>query len=292
MKLESSGTGTRPLVLVQKALKWGENSTPGAEYNREQRQKPMLISRKREAWITRKDTDPPAPLTETRVNEMINGALSRFGKQELPTALKPINDALAGLSGIKEMVEKLSTKPAGDQGDQGQGQDQGDQGRGKGKGKDVIPPELNARFQELERSSKKLAEDLAAEKKARDDAEKRALETERASQVRGAMNGLQFASVDAGDDAFGIVLPMVRKDESGHWIGGPEDSPLPVAEFVKQYITTKKPHFLAATGRSGAGSGGGQQRGKQTFSFEAIKPGMTPDDAVAAAKEIEKALVG
>jgi len=242
---------------------------------------------------TRKDE---TPITEVRINEMINGALTRFGKDDLPKALAGIVTQVSALATATTKVtdqltalQKAKDDGDGDTGDGNTGD--GNTGDGDSNTGDTGDPQLNARMRQLEAQNKKLAGQVSDLTKSGLEKEQQAQRTDQESHVREAIGAFNFVDPSASADAFVIINGMTKRDDAGELIIGSGADVLPMADFVKDFFPSKRPYMLAAEakGGSGAGNESGNNSAKQ-IKLEQIIPGASDADLQAAAAQIVKSL--
>lgn len=232
---------------------------------------------------------PPA-LTLQLVNDSINSALARFQKDHLPgvitaavtTATKGLTDQFATVGTTMAAIQESLTNRGGGEGD-------GDKKKkAEQQGDDGMTPAIRAAFEKLSRENATLKTGQETLTKAKDDADARALKTAKESSLRGALAQFQFAGTEAAEDAFNLLLPKIEVEEG---TGAFLSDGLPLADFVTNFIPTKKPHLLAPVGKGGAGAAnGGQRGGQKAFTMEDIKPGMSNDEIARASSTILAAI--
>lgn len=153
-----------------------------------------------------------------------------------------------------------------------------------------VDPALNSQMLELKRSNEKLVTDMAAIVKQREDADKRADDSERMSIVNTALGGFQFATDAARQTAVEKILPQIKRTDVGTLVAG--DNLTPEA-FIKDFLPTQHAYLLASVGVGGSGiTPGQQQRGGQAVDLDSIKPGMAPEARAAAIQAITVAGAG
>jgi len=234
------------------------------------------------------------------VNKAINGALARFGKDELPKSIKAavteatkpfttqfenIGTALTGIT--EKLGDGGGSGGAGGGTGGGAGGNKGGAGGGT-EGDDGMTPAARAKFANIEKLLKQTNDRLETTDKAREAAELKAKVTEKNSAIKQALSALQFTDPGALDDAFAAVAGQIDFDpDSGELIG----NGLPVAEFVKGFIEEKKPYLLAPVNKGGAGAGSGNRKGGTPGTqFEDIRPGMTAQQSQKTAQDILAAM--
>ncbi len=226
--------------------------------------------------VTRHEDPPPGTITEDRVNTIVNGAIAKV-KNELTTSVKdmltPFGDQFKTLTeGLTALQTSIAAGAPDDK---------------KKKVDGELPPEVNLQLKQLNDKVGKQEKDLADEKKRREEAEATTKKTEKESKLRTALGQFNFASPDAAEDAFTLLQSKVDFDSDGKLVA----DGLPMEDFVKDYIPSKKAHLLAQTGKGGAGASAGSNKGGAgAFQIEAIKPGMSVEDQARAAGAIRQAI--
>lgn len=211
------------------------------------------------------------------VNQAINGAMAKL-KTEVMTsvtgAMKPfegLNDTLKTITDNLATLQTATPPPPDD----------------KKKKDGELPPEVNAQLKALNDTVRKQGDQLTAEKTARETAEKAARDGAKASALRAELDQFDFSSPEAKDDAFTLASGLVNYDDTGNLVA----EGLPMKDFVKDFVTTKKRHLLAPENRGGTGANKGTHKpGQGAFQLENIKPGMSLDDQMAAAAAIRAVL--
>jgi len=229
------------------------------------------------------DKDKVIPVTEVRINEMINGAMKRFASTDLPKALEAVTTQMEGfqtvsttlVEEIKALKDKEPVTPKVDD-------------KGGDKGGD---PEMNARMKQYEADNKKLlglVDTLKTEGEAK---EARAIVVDKESKVRQALGELNFVDGSAAEDAFHIVNRMVKRADDGDLTVGEDTEALPLADFVKTVLPKQRPYLLAADGVVGSGAGIGKPEAPNPkVSLEGIVPNADEAYLASVAKEIVKNL--
>lgn len=220
---------------------------------------------------------------EKRVNEIVNGALSRWSKDELPKTLKTSFETVtAGFNDqfklITENLTALATPPGTSTGKEKDG-----------KGGDELSPAVKAKFGEFEKIIKAQGETITNSENLRVAAEKRAKDTQKESKIRASLGQFTFATPDAAEDAYILVNGKVDFNDDGDLLA----DGLLLEDFVKTYIPEKKNYLLASTGKGGSGASNGTAKGnKAKVDIEKIGPGMSADDTRNTISAILDALPG
>lgn len=220
-------------------------------------------------------------IDETKVNEMINGAVNRMVKDELPKffteQMKPFNtqfttiaDTLKGFQTTLTGLKPVPVEPTKEELEKG------------------ITPEVKGMLKRLEDAQKVTNDQLATEKKLREEAQAKSFETDKQSKVRTALGGYDFVTPEAAEDAFQLIHGQVQVDEAtGNLIAGG----LPLSDYVTDAIMTKRAHLLKPVGKGGSGaSGGSTKQGQGGFDIDKIHSGMTDAERAQAAGAIARAL--
>ena len=221
------------------------------------------------------------------VDAKVGAKFDDFKKSGLSDAIKaqvePVNSQLAT---INDALAKLVA---------GQGSPGGaGEAVGTGAGRQQLPPEANARFKELTDQLKSYGAEISTLKTAKEQAERRAEETERFSTIRTALNGLPFVNDKAAETAFSIVSPHVRRLDDGSLVAGISGDNFPVDAFTKDYLQKDHGYLFRTTGASGSGApatGSGLRMGAKA-DINSIKVGMKQEDRQAAVDAISAALQG
>lgn len=235
---------------------------------------------------TRGESAPPsdqansASITETKVHEIVNGALKRMETQVLPSLLKPIEERQTNF--LADLTSKLdSLKPVSSSDGSKNKSDETNTSPG-------LAPEVSARIHALETQSKRDADKLTKLEEERRKAEERSLKTDKESKIRSVLSGFTFVSPEAADDLFNLLDGAISRTESGELIGGDN---LPFDVFIKDYVPAKKAHFLAPAGKGGSGATGGTTRhDNNRVNLEDIKPGMDQASIAKTAAAIRAAI--
>lgn len=186
----------------------------------------------------------------------------------LGEALKPVNDAIAGIT------SKLNEKPADKKDDVPDDL------------KD-LPPAVRARLLagdtkigDLEKTMRQLKEDKEA-------SDKRAEKADREAKINDALGKYHFINDEAKHAARRLIeMEVARDDKTGELIAGG----LPLGDFVNEALTKKHDYFLAKEDVGGSGAGKGITRAPQTGTqIEDIKPNMTQDERLAVTRAIAAA---
>lgn len=222
----------------------------------------------------------PASLSEARVHEIVNGAFKRVETQVIPSLLKPIEERqttfLADLTAKLDSITK-TPDPGGDKSPSDKDKNAS------------VSPDVAARIHSLEQQSKRDADKLAKLEQERVNAENRSLNTEKESKIRSVLAEFSFVSKDAADDVFSIVERLIVRNEANELIS--EEGGLPVDVFLRDFIPSKKAHFLAPAGKSGSGATPGSTRDSAgKVNIEDIKPGMSQAELAKAAAAIRQAI--
>jgi hypothetical protein len=221
-----------------------------------------------------------------KVNEVLDVKVSAkfddFAKTKLPDQIKaqiqPVNDQLTTMN---ESLAKL----VGGQGQGGQGGGQGGDGKG-------ISPEVNQTIKTMQDRLKLQDEKITGLQTAKEEAEKRAEQTDRHSNIRTVLTGLNFVNEQAARTAFGIIEPHVRRLDDGSLVAGIDGDNFPVDAFTKDYLQKEHSYLFKPTGSSGSGvpqSGGGIRMGAKADT-NMIKSGMKPAEREAVVAGIQNAL--
>jgi hypothetical protein len=213
------------------------------------------------------------------INTTVNGALSRFMKDDLPKALKGNTDTLTAAFGdqFKSITESLAAlKPV----EPVKTPD--------GKGDIDLPPAFKAKFNEFEKTIKAQGEAITKSETARVAAEAKSKQTEKDSKVRAALAIHSYASPEAAEDAFTLISGKVDFNEDGELLA----DGLLLNDFVAAYIPEKKSYLLASAGKGGSGASTGSTKGLggKKFDIEKIGAGMSAEDAKSAYSAILNAL--
>ena len=215
----------------------------------------------------------------------LSAKLDDFKKTGLGDAIKaqlgPVNEQLGT---INEALGKLVASSG--QGDKGQGQGQGD-------GKGQIPPEVNVKIKNMEEKLQTAEKAITTLTSAKEEAEKKAEETDRHSVIRSALQGLRFVNEKAGETAFSIVAPHVRRLDDSSLVAGINGDCFPVDAFVKDYLQKEHAYLFQSSGSSGSGAqsnSGSSVRMGAKADIGMIKVGMKPEDRAAVVSSIAAAL--
>lgn len=232
------------------------------------------------------------PVTIEAVMVEVNKALdakltSRFDdfkKTGLGDAIKLQIDPLSSQLGtINEALGKLVAGGAG-------GGAAGGAGGGENKGQ--LPPEVNEQIRNMTQKLTQYGTEIQTLKTGKEQAEKRAEETERHSTIRTAINGLPFVNDKAAETAFSIVLPTVRRLDGGELVAGLNGDAYPVPSFAKEYLEKEHGYLFKSSGASGSGAppNGGSVRVGAKADINSIKVGMKAEDRANAVADIAAAL--
>lgn len=194
---------------------------------------------------------------------------AKFRTDMLADVNKSINGALARL-------EKLVTKKEPDTKTA-----DSDQTADPAKGDPKADPEVVRLRKQMEAINSRLEE---SEKK-RTEAEARAEAQRRDGIVRDHL-GKAGVPADRIDKAMRIVLPDIKRTESGDYVAGDDESP--VAEYVTNFVKAND-YLLPAMNKSGSGASGNQAgaAGGKRIDINDIKPGMSADDMKAAWAQLQ-----
>lgn len=216
------------------------------------------------------------------VNTIVNNAVSNLRKTDIPKLLddriNPLSEKLTTIgTGLDTLLNKGGNGDGGSGGGNGGSGGGGGNGTG-GNGTGTISPEFNAKLKGLETELTQTKQRIADAEKREKDAEARAEQSDRHGKIKMALSNLSFANDRAGDTAFTIVEPHVKRQEDGSVIGGDN---LPLEVFFRDFITREHPYLLKGTGAAGAGASGGSSGSggrAVTADLSMIKPGMTPQE--------------
>lgn len=221
-------------------------------------------------------------------------AISDLVSAGLQTALKglkvPSADDLGKLvdgklTGITEMLAKLeATATTANNADSKDGKE-GSKGKSS--------PEDAAKIADLTKRLDAVTKAQTESDKKREEAEAKALATDKESKIRTVLGEFEFTSEGARQDAYKLISELINRDGDGNLLG--QDN-LPFDAFIRNYIPDQKGYLLAPLNRSGSGahnggsnkSGGTGTSGK--FQIEQIKPNMSKDELSAAVRAIRQAL--
>jgi hypothetical protein len=130
-------------------------------------------------------------------------------------------------------------------------------------------------------TNKKLAaeaNDTAAREKAT------RLETERKAEITAAIAAQPLREGVAGL-AFKAVQGDVRYAEDGTLVGGPQDAPVPAADYIQSFFERDGAIFLRSQAAGGSGNGAAAPP-RGGIQLEDIKPGMTSEQRKNALAQI------
>jgi hypothetical protein len=148
---------------------------------------------------------------------------------------------------------------------------------------------LAAEVRALIRKDKERETQMTAMKKESEETKAAANKKELDATIRTKLTKFKFADAQAGEDAFEIFGSKVKRDEAGNFVG-PDNTP--IDQYLEEGMRSK-PYLLAPKDVAGGGvrPGGAPARppGK-AIDFDAIKPGMSAEDATAASQQILAAL--
>lgn len=234
-------------------------------------------------------TTPPVTIDGVlaEVTKLIDAKLGAkfddFKKAGLGDAIKAqVEPVSAQLATINEALGKLVA---------GGGQGGGEPAGG---GKPQVSPEVNAQLKQFQDLLKAQGTEITSLKTAKEQAEKRAEETERFSTIRTALNGLPFVSDKSAETAFSIVSPHVRRLDDGSLVAGINGSDYPVDAFAKDFLEKEHAYLFRTTGASGSGApatGSGVRMGAKV-DINSIRPGMKQEERQAAIEAIAAAMPG
>lgn len=211
-----------------------------------------------------------------------------FKKTGLGDAIKlQIEPVTSQLSTINDALSKLVA------GQGSSGTSPGNDGTGGGgSSKQQLPPEVNAQLKTMGDQLKAYGNEITTLKTAKEEAERRAEETERHSTIRTALNGLPFVNDRASETAFSIVSPHVRRLEDGSLVAGVSGDNFPVDAFAKDFLQKEHAYLFRTTGATGSGApatGSGLRMGTRA-DMSQIKVGMKQEDRSAVVESIAAAL--
>lgn len=243
-----------------------------------------------------KKNDDGTDMTVEQLIEKVNAGVDAklaakfddFKKTGLNEAIKVhIGPVTEQLTGISEALKGLA--PVNNGGGTGSGQGTG---TGTGTGTSVIPPEINAQLKTLSDTIKAQGATITNLTTAKDQAEKRAEETDRFSTIRSSLTGLPFVSDKAVDTAFEIVKPYVKRLDDGALVASSNGDNFPVTAFVTDFLSKEHGYLFKSSGASGSGapaSTGGLRMGAKA-DINDIKPGMKGDTRQLVVDSINAAL--
>lgn len=160
-------------------------------------------------------------------------------------------------------------KPAGKEGTEGK---EGKEGTKEGEGN-------SPRWKQLQ-------EELAAEKKARLDSEKKAEEKERHGLIRGLLSDFTFSNDRAREDAFKAFSTEITRGENDGLLG-PENEA--AKEYIKRCLEGDRAYWLKTKDVGGSGAvNGGSRGGSQPVDLNNIKPGMDATELQRVRAEIAR----
>jgi len=214
------------------------------------------------------------------VDARVRGAFDDFKKTGLSEALKPhLEPVSTQLGTMNQALEKLlsNNQPPPDN---------------SGGGKPPIPPEINAQLKELGEKLRAQASEVSTLKAGKEQAEKRAEETERHSSIRTALQGLPFVNDKAADTAFQLVLPHVKRLDDQSLVAGVGGDNFPIDTFSRDYLQKDHNYLFRATGSGGSGAPitVGQTRMGARADLDNIKVGMKAEDRQATIEAISAAM--
>lgn len=217
------------------------------------------------------------------INTIVNNAVANLKNKDLPKIIddriNPVNETLKTIGTTLETL--VSTNGSGSNG-AGSGTNgaaaAGAGGGANGSANSNMSPEVHAELKALRTNFEATKLQVKALEEGKKLAEENAERSDRHGKIKMALSGMQFANDRAGETAFQIVEPQVKRQDDGTVIGGDN---LPLEVFFRDFITREHPYLLKGTGAAGAGAsggGGGTGRGAVTADISMIKPGMTPQE--------------
>lgn len=214
-------------------------------------------------------------LTEDRVNQLINGALSRVErKHDAATAAfaEKLTAITSAIEGLAKPPEKTTEKKEGDKG--------GD-------------PKENAEIVRLTKLVENLAKKAEADEQKAKRAEEIAAKKDLELQVSTAVAGIEFAS-DGTRKLFTEHLKSVAKREEGSddLTVETKTGPIPLPDYAKQYLGDNLNLLAPKAAGGGTGAGKGSPASKGAPTTEMIVPGMSAEVKTALHSQIRKALTG
>lgn len=206
--------------------------------------------------------DPPQPLTEARVAELVQKALGSYKPKEFET----FSTQLGGITETLKGLVKPPESPA-----------------------PGVKPEENAVILALRKQLEGVTSKQSEWEKKAEASEKRAEEVDKESKIRAVLGGFKFFDDGAAEDAYQLIAGQITRDENGNLINKSDN--LPLADFVKSYIPGKKGYLLAPEKAGGAGAQRGAPRlGNTKFDTDQIKVGMSTEELKQAIGAIRAAL--
>jgi hypothetical protein len=219
----------------------------------------------------------PVSADEKRITELINSAINGYAKRqekELKTQLQRLEEAIA----------KMDTG-SGDQGNGTGGGGGENNGGGNGAGADGISndkldPHVKARLDKLERDNRRALDQLENEKKAREEANQRALETERISAIRTELQKYQIRPENI-EDMFDLFRGKVARDNDGNFVVGDTTMEAAVRTTMERMAGVMLPER-----KSGSGTTPGSRNSR--VDLNDMHAGASPEQKAAYRAELLK----
>lgn len=232
-------------------------------------------------------------------------------KTELKTELlAELNKNLNGLATrFRDDIGKLIPKARADGDGAGDGAGSGDDKSGAGDGKGVDKgtgsgdgvksgeqslAALNAKLSSLTKQVTTLTEENKQEKQKREEAEKSKLETDRVSQIRTVLAGIEFADDKSRNLFFNAYKDQVKRDDNGQLVVETTTGPMVFDEYLKLEAEAS-PNLLAAKVKGGAGANAGSKVGGKTLDYSSMSANdmmkLTPEQRAAGLQEAVRSLV-
>lgn len=149
----------------------------------------------------------------------------------------------------------------------------------------VGDPATNAKLLEYENRIKALNDTQQKEIDLRKAAETRAEQADLQGAIDRELGKYNFAKPEGKNGAAKLITPEIVRNDKGDLIAGN----LPLADYVKQFLTVDNDYMLApttTTGGTGAGRGPSRPPGSKQIQIEDIKPGMTDAQYTEIAQQI------
>lgn len=149
----------------------------------------------------------------------------------------------------------------------------------------VGDPATNAKLLEYENRIKALNDTQTKEIDLRKAAETRAEQADLNSAIDRELAKYNFAKPESKFGAAKLITPEIVRNDKGELIAGN----LPLADYVKNFLTVDNDYMLApttTTGGTGAGRGPSRPPGSKQVQIEDIKPGMTDKEYTEIAQQI------